>query len=119
MSHLSPEELTRFRHRLERERALLVERQHASAPVRRGVGDPEIEEGDVAERIVEQDVALSRDELDGDRLVDINRALQKLEEGSYGRSEESGDPIPIARLEAVPWARRTAEEEERLERGPR
>jgi DnaK suppressor protein len=50
-------------------------------------------------------------------LEAIARAEQRLAEGTYGRSVESGEPIPDARLEAVPWAERTAEEQTRYERG--
>ena len=49
-------------------------------------------------------------------LVEIDRALAKIEAGTYGVSELSGRPIPIERLRAVPWARLTADEEERRER---
>jgi DnaK suppressor protein len=49
-------------------------------------------------------------------LEAIEKAEQRLEEGTYGLSVESGDPIPAKRLEAVPWAERTAEEQERYER---
>ena len=38
------------------------------------------------------------------RLGDVERALQKIEEGTYGLSDESGEPIPRGRLEAVPEA---------------
>ena len=47
-------------------------------------------------------------------LEAIGKAEARLQEGTYGVSVESGDPIPAERLEAVPWAERTAEEEERL-----
>jgi DnaK suppressor protein len=47
----------------------------------------------------------------------IERAEQRLAEGSYGVSVESGEPIPDERLEAIPWAERTAEEQGRYERG--
>jgi DnaK suppressor protein len=50
-------------------------------------------------------------------LEAIARAERRLDEGTYGRSVESGDPIPDERLEAVPWAERTAEEQTRYERG--
>jgi DnaK suppressor protein len=50
-------------------------------------------------------------------LEAIARAEQRLAEGTYGRSVESGEPIPDERLEAVPWAERTAEEQTRYERG--
>ena len=45
-------------------------------------------------------------------LFEIERALAKLDAGTYGVSELSGELIPIERLRAVPWARRTIEEEE-------
>ncbi|MEA2269258.1 MAG: DnaK suppressor protein [bacterium] len=53
-----------------------------------------------------------------EELAAIERAEKRLAEGTYGRSIESGAPIPDARLELIPWAERTAEEEERLERSP-
>jgi DnaK suppressor protein len=46
----------------------------------------------------------------------IERAEQRLEEGTYGLSVESGKPIPDGRLEAIPWAERTADEQERYDR---
>jgi DnaK suppressor protein len=46
-------------------------------------------------------------------LEAIERAERRLDEGSYGVSVVSGEPIPDARLEALPWAERTVEEEER------
>ena len=51
-----------------------------------------------------------RNELDA-----IERAEQRLEEGKYGLSVDSGQPIPDGRLEAVPWAERTASEQSRLD----
>jgi DnaK suppressor protein len=50
-------------------------------------------------------------------LEAIERAERRLEEGTYGISVESGEPIPDARLEAIPWAERTAEEQARFDRG--
>ena len=54
------------------------------------------------------------DRLSGE-LVAIERAEQRLEDGTYGVSVESGEPIPDGRLEAVPWAERTAAEQSRLD----
>jgi DnaK suppressor protein len=64
--------------------------------------DEELGEG-VADRLREE-------------LAAIERAEQRVEEGTYGLSVESGEPIPDGRLEAVPWAERTAEEQSRYER---
>lgn len=48
--------------------------------------------------------------------VAVNAALAKIEAGTYGVSEDSGEPIGFRRLRAVPWARLTVEEEEDNER---
>jgi DnaK suppressor protein len=47
-----------------------------------------------------------------DRLAALDRAEQRLNDGTYGRSVESGLPIPDARLEADPTAELTIEEAE-------
>ena len=39
-------------------------------------------------------------------LADIDRALAKLDEGTYGTCDVCGEPIPEGRLEALPWATR-------------
>lgn len=46
------------------------------------------------------------------RLERVDRALKKIEEGSYGLSDRSGKAIPRARLEAVPEALCTLNEEQ-------
>jgi DnaK suppressor protein len=46
-----------------------------------------------------------------EQLAAVERAEQRLRDGSFGRSIESGEPIPDARLEALPTAERTVEEE--------
>jgi DnaK suppressor protein len=37
-------------------------------------------------------------------LADVERAMAKLEDGSYGRCDVCGEPIGEGRLEALPWA---------------
>jgi RNA polymerase-binding transcription factor DksA len=44
-------------------------------------------------------------------LGKIERALAKIEEGTYGLSDRSGEPIPTERLEAIPYATVTTEEQ--------
>jgi DnaK suppressor protein len=46
-----------------------------------------------------------------EQLAAVARAEQRLRDGTFGRSIESGEPIPDARLEALPTAERTVEEE--------
>src|SRR6202042_724285 len=45
-----------------------------------------------------------------DRLAAVGRAEQRLEDGTYGFSVRSGEPIPDDRLEADPTAELTVEE---------
>jgi DnaK suppressor protein len=66
---------------------------------------------------------LYQDEFDADRSEDlrvelaaVERAEARLAAGTYGVSVESGEPIPDARLEAVPTAERTIEEQRRYRR---
>jgi DnaK suppressor protein len=51
-----------------------------------------------------------------DQLAALERAEARLQAGIYGLSTESGEPIPDARLEAVPTAERTLEEQELRDR---
>jgi DnaK suppressor protein len=53
---------------------------------------------------------------DIDRLARIERALNKIDEGTYGFSDVSGQPIPEARLEAMPDAINTVQEQGANER---
>ncbi len=52
-----------------------------------------------------------------DQLAALERAEARLQAGIYGLSTESGEPIPDARLEAVPTAERTLSEQELRDRG--
>jgi DnaK suppressor protein len=96
--------------RIERE---LVESRHVDD------GD-EFDEFDPAERATD----LYQDEFDEGRREDLRgqlaaleRAEARLAAGTYGVSVESGEPIPDARLEIVPTAELTAEEEQRRRSG--
>jgi len=50
-----------------------------------------------------------------EELTAVERAEQRLAQGTFGLSVESGEPIPDDRLEAVPWAERTVEEQARYD----
>ena len=38
-------------------------------------------------------------------LADVEHALERLRDGTYGRCERCGTAMPFERLEAIPWAR--------------
>jgi len=96
------------RQRLAQERAR-IERELAEHGG--GSSDEPEDTGDQADELVQAstDSAL-REDLE-QTLEAIERAEQRLEEGTYGKSVISGDPIPDGRLEAIPWADRLVDEE--------
>jgi DnaK suppressor protein len=47
-------------------------------------------------------------------LADVEEALSRLQDGTYGRCLTCGQPIPDRRLEAIPWAVRDVKCEERV-----
>jgi len=57
--------------------------------------------------------------MDGERrlLTEIDEALRRIEEGTYGICEGTNKPIPKARLEAQPWARYCVEYARMIEEG--
>lgn len=50
-------------------------------------------------------------------LRQIERALEKIDESTYGVCDVTGEEIPLARLEAVPYATMTVKAQEKLEKG--
>lgn len=69
--------------------------------------------GDMSQSLFTREVDATVEQQVGRRLQAVERALEKIEEGTYGLSDESGEPIPRGRLEAMPEATRTVEEQER------
>ena len=69
--------------------------------------DEESGEGDTLAVERERDLALSARARE--QVEEIDRALAKLDDGTYGICEVSGDPIPKARLQAIPQARERVE----------
>ena len=53
---------------------------------------------------------------DQNALIEIEHALRRIESGSYGICEMSGEPIPVSRLEAIPFARFTVECQAEIEK---
>ena len=115
---LTATQIAELREHLVTERARLMSDASTLMPVREV--EPQVnDEMDDAESNLEQDEAIGRAEHDRSRLADVELALAKIDAGTYGLSELSGEPIEPARLAALPWARYTAREQEELERAAR
>ena len=108
------------REMLQRER----ERIESSLAAQARLHESELDEIDTATEVAEDAEAIEEEQVD-DALAEqlhaeleaVERAEKRLEDGAYGFSVESGEPISAGRLEAIPWAERTAEEQVRYERG--
>ena len=112
---------------VERQRERLLGVRDELLRIREGVAEDERDLGEKEGDFTEHDFGdMSQDmftrEMDASigeqaerRLGEVDRALQKIEEGTYGLSDDSGEPIPRGRLEAVPEAIRTVEEQQRFE----
>jgi len=73
----------------------------------------ENDSGDMSQSLLTREVDATVEEQVERRIQHVERALQKIAEGTYGLSDDSGEPIPRGRLEAVPEATRTIEEQQR------
>jgi len=63
------------------------------------------DEGDLSQQHHEEWIFLNRNTIDIKLLREIEDALRRLEQGTYGTCMECEEPISIKRLNAVPWAR--------------
>ncbi|WP_082676719.1 TraR/DksA C4-type zinc finger protein [Shouchella shacheensis] len=67
------------------------------------------------DRVKEQTI----DAADEERLQEIEEALQRMKDGAYGTCVDTGEAISFERLEALPYAKRTAEAQQKVdERNP-
>jgi len=70
---------------------------------------------DEAQRLTTLELEGTLELRDTQRLANIERALRKIEEGTYGLSDLTGEPIALERLNATPDALYTLDEQETLD----
>ena len=112
---------------IEGQRRRLIDLRDELAGVRDGLGEDEREiegqdedatetdSGDMSRTIFDREMDASVREQIERRLGDVERALEKIEDGTYGVCDDTGENIPKGRLEAVPEAIRTVEAQQRFE----
>ena len=98
--------IERFKQRLlEKERELLSGRSRLEGEVR---ASGEVEVGDSADDATSSQgvsEALEEDSMATETLIEVQDALHRIEDGTYGKCIACGKQIEAARLEAIPWAR--------------
>jgi DnaK suppressor protein len=113
---MNPLQVEYFRLKLLRWRAELLKEADGTLA---SLSEGGIHEADITDRAsVETDRALELRTRDRARklISKINQALLRVENGSYGFCEETGEPIGLKRLEARPIATLSIEAQERHER---
>jgi DnaK suppressor protein len=102
--------LNRLREYIAQQRSTQMANAHAGEPVF-GVNpaDRGTDEYDMG-------AALSLISAEQNALFEIDQAIRRIRDGTYGICEATGKPIPAERLDAVPWTRFARDVEEKLER---
>lgn len=117
---LKKEEITHFKRRLEELRREITrvlqdtKKEVTQADESKGYSQHSADEGtDDFVRSINLEVTNKEFGL----LRQIDRALEKIEENTYGICDLSGEEIPIKRLEAIPYATMTVKAQEKFEKG--
>ena len=113
MQHIPKQDLEKLREALEQEHGDLEQEleEHGRKSkgdwqgVATGFTSAEPDEVDAADKFEELATNVPLVEELERRLKDVDDALAKMEKGTYGVSEKTGEPIPLARLKANPAAR--------------
>ena len=108
-----------FRQKLARWRAELL---RDSSDTLQSLQEESLQEADIADRAtLETDRSIELRTRDRERklIAKINQALARIEAGTYGYCEETGDPISVKRLDARPIAMLSLDAQERHEREER
>ena len=116
-------------------RALLLEQRRQITGTQRSLKDSEAEEDsdandndvssgtpsdassdadEIAAELADRDRYEAGDEAEHEMLHQIDAALARIEDGSYGICTVTGKPIPVERLQALPWAETTIEGAEQI-----
>lgn len=113
-------DIEKFKQQLERMRDELTKNLKEST---HEVRTPDLAKGysqhqaDEGSEDYERSVNLNLTSREFDNLTHIQRALDKIEEGTYGVCDLTGKPIPVGRLQAIPYANTTVEAQEMIEKG--
>ncbi|MBI40902.1 MAG: molecular chaperone DnaK [Leptospiraceae bacterium] len=71
---------------------------------------------DIADVVINNELMNRLSDMDFEKIKLIDRALEKIEDGSYGTCEGTGKVIPEARLNAIPWTPYTVDYAEQVEK---
>lgn len=112
---MTAERLEHFRNLLLNERRRIEALRNDQTTDRESSLDGVADEGDLSRSDIDKDLAFDLGERETHQLFEIDEALRRIDDGTYGTCLRCGKPIDEQRLEAVPTARYHAECQEKLE----
>lgn len=114
-THLSAQELEGFRHMLQDKRQVILgelrDLQHEADTENQvdnqggGLSTVPTHPADVASEEQQRDITLRLQERQRNLLIDVEEALRRIDDGTYGICLGTGQPIELKRLRAKPWAK--------------
>ena len=102
---------------LARREALVGQVQAAEAYSRERDAEATQDPADMAANAYTKELLMSMSTNDRQLLDSIDAALERIDDGDYGKCVNCGQPIQEKRLEAVPWARHCIRCQDLIERG--
>lgn len=114
--YMNPRQLAWFRQRLSAWREELLEESRRTVDELRDEDRDVTDEAERASRESEHSLALRTRERYRKLIPKINAALERIDDGSYGYCDETGEPIGVKRLMARPIATLSVEAQERHEK---
>lgn len=72
--------------------------------------------GDMGSELYDREMAMAIDENQEEILEDVQEALERIKEGTYGKCIDTGEEIPYERLKALPYAKRTVAAQEKADK---
>ena len=102
---------------LDRREGLVGQVQAAELYSRERDSEATQDPADMAANAYTKELLVSMSDNDRQLLNSIDEALERIEEGEYGKCARCGEALPDKRLEAVPWARHCIRCQDLQERG--
>ena len=113
---ITPRQLFQQHAKLLRVRAALLQRiKRLTEDASEDMPGYSIHMADAGTDSFDRDLTLGLASFEQEALYEVDEALQRLDDGTYGVCEMTGRPIPWKRLEAIPWTRFSIEAEVQLE----
>ncbi|MGE7953616.1 TraR/DksA C4-type zinc finger protein [Lysinibacillus xylanilyticus] len=117
---MNPQVMEKLKQQLEQElQEIEKQLEESERPQATELSNYDNHPADNASDLTDQLTDMAIDEHRGDNAEEIKRALQAMEDGTYGKCAVCGEEIPIGRLEAMPKALTCVEHAEQREDGLR